>query len=100
MIDMIDVLNKLESFGLIKQAKRTGNHMMIRCPFHSDGKESHPSCGVLLTDIVRDGKKTAAGHFNCFACHASMPLPKAVDFLLKQHDISQDAVSWLQENIP
>ena len=38
MIDMIDVLNKLEAEGLIKQAKKTGKHMMIHCPFHSDGK--------------------------------------------------------------
>ena len=100
MVDIVEVLNKLEALGLIHQAKRTGNHMMIRCPFHSDGKEQHPSCGVLLTDEVRDGKKTAAGHFHCFACHTSKRLPDAVDFLLKQKKISQDGVSWLRENIP
>ena len=100
MIDMINVLNKLEALGLIKQAKRTGNHMMIHCPFHSDGNEKHPSCGVLLVDEVRDGKKISAGHFHCFSCHTSKKLADAVDFLLKEHKISQDGSSWLAENIP
>lgn len=100
MIDIIAMLNKLEALGLIKQAKRTGDHMMIHCPFHGDGKEAHPSCGVLLVDIVRDGKKTSAGHFNCFSCHTSKKLPDAIDFILKQHGITQDGNSWLQENVP
>lgn len=99
-VDMIEVLNKLEALGLIKQAKRTGDHMMIHCPFHGDGKEKHPSCGVLLVDKVSGGKKVSAGHFNCFSCHTSKRLPEAVDFLLKQKNIPQDGISWLKENIP
>jgi hypothetical protein len=100
MVDIIAVLNKLEALGLIKQARQTGDHMMIHCPFHSDGNEKHPSCGVLLVDKVKDGKKIAAGHFNCFSCHTSKKLSDAVDFLLKQKKIPQDGISWLKENIP
>lgn len=100
MIDMIDVLNKLEAEGLIKQAKKTGKHMMIHCPFHSDGKEKHPSCGVLLEDVVSDGKKVAAGHFNCFSCHTSKKLVDAVDYLLKEQNRGIDGVTWLRQNVP
>ena len=99
-VDVLDVLNKLENLGFIKQAKKTGNHMMIKCPFHGDGKEVHPSCGVLLVDEYRDGNKISAGHFHCFSCHASKRLPDAVDYILKQNGYTQDGVSWLTENAP
>ena len=100
MVNMIEVLNKLEALGLIRQARRVNDHMMIHCPFHSDNNEQHPSCGVLLEDKVNNGKKISAGHFNCFSCHVSKKLPDAVDYLLKKHKISQDGISWLRENIP
>lgn len=100
MLDVIEVLNKLEAFGMIKQHKRTGNYMTITCPFHGDGQERKPSCGVLLVDEVRAGKKYPAGLFHCFTCHYAKPIHEAVSDLLKLQHIDKDGRDWLKENIP
>ena len=58
--------------GDIKQAlnnqklhtiRKKGDSIMVTCPHHSEGQESHPSCGIYI------GKKQEKyGHFNCFTC--------------------------------
>ena len=61
-----EILLKLQEMDLIRLAKKSGDYYMCRCPIHSDGKEKNPSCGVLLHDVVRDGKVTPAGFTHCF----------------------------------
>lgn len=94
------ILDKLESFGLLRQKKQSGSYMQIYCPFHNDGNESRPSCGVLLTDEYRNGKKYPAGWFHCFTCHYSKNIGEAVNDLLRIKEISDDAAAWIKENIP
>lgn len=59
-----------------------GDNVFIQCPFHSDGKEKHPSCTVFARD---DDKYTAKGITHCFACGISVPL-----FTLVGHCFDQD----------
>ena len=61
MVDVLAVLEKLESLGFLRTHKRVGNYMQIFCPFHSDGNERKPSCGVLLYEEVRNGQKYPQG---------------------------------------
>lgn len=58
-----EVLHKLEEMGLLELIRITGDYYQIRCPFHEDKK---PSCGVLLHDVVRNGKTYPAGFTHCF----------------------------------
>lgn len=99
-MDVSAVLNKLEAMQLLRTCKRSGNYMQIYCPFHSDGKEKKASCGVLLIDEVRAGKKYKAGTFHCFSCGYVGDLPKAITDLLALHHISKSGLDWLKENIP
>lgn len=100
MIDVIVVLDKLESLGLIKTRKRVGNYMQIYCPFHNDGNERKPSCGVLLHEEIRNGKKYPQGWTHCFSCGFAKSLPDMVTELLKIYNINKSGLDWLHENIP
>ena len=90
--DITDVLKVLESNGLIRINKRTGNYMQIYCPIHSDGNEKKPSCGVLLSDEMRNGKKYPAGLFHCFSCGFAKKLPDAISEILKNKSISMSGI--------
>jgi len=94
------VVDQLDTLGLIRKHRITGNWYQIYCPFHSDGQERKPSCGVLLEDEYRNGSAYKAGMFHCFACGASYSLQQGVSVLLKNHSIQEDALTWMKENIP
>ena len=100
MTDITEVLKVLQDNGLIRVSKRTGNYMQIYCPIHSDGNEKKPSCGVLLNDEMRNGKKYPAGLFHCFSCGFAKKLPDAISEILKNKSISMSGIEWLKENVP
>lgn len=100
MIDVEAILHKLESLNMIRLNRITGDYYSIYCPIHKDGKENRPSCGVLLHDIYKAGKKYPAGFCHCFSCGYAKSLPDLITDLLKKHNISKSGIEWLQENIP
>lgn len=99
-MDIYAILEKLENMGFLKMHKQVGNYMQIYCPFHKEGHEKRPSCGVLLHDEFRAGKKYPRGWFHCFTCGFSHTLPDAVTELLKIKHIDKSGIEWLSENIP
>lgn len=100
-MDMVQIVENLESLGLIRtNNKITGDWYQIYCPFHKDGKERKPSCGVLIRDSYRNGRHTPAGFFNCFTCGHKKPLVESVQEILKMKGIGGSGLEWLNENIP
>lgn len=51
---------------------------MITCPFHKNGKEHSPSCGVLLKEKVVREKKYEAGTVHCYTCGYTADLPQFI----------------------
>ena len=100
MMDMPAVVDKLAAFGLLRTDRVRGSWYTIYCPFHNNGQERKPSCGVSLTDEYRGGKHYPAGTFHCFSCGAVFSLTEAVTELLKLHNVTQDSRTWITENIP
>ena len=96
-MDVINILEKLAEYNLIKLNRPLGRYYSIYCPFHSDGNERRPSCGVLLNDEYRNGQYYPAGWTHCFTCHYAKDLPDMITDLLKLHSIDSDGVSWLKE---
>lgn len=94
------VVNVLDSLGYIRKKKQTGDWYTIYCPFHKDGKERKPSCGVLLRSQSRSGKLTEAGLFHCFTCHYSAPLVPSVEKILRINGVSESATEWLRSHVP
>lgn len=99
-LDMMLVINRLQDSGLLRAHRQTGNYMQIYCPFHSNGQERKPSCGVLMHSETRNGKTYSQGFFHCFTCQTKKSLESAVDYILKDHGHTQSGVEWLKENIP
>ncbi len=99
-MDVPVILDKLESLGFIRLARKTGNYQQVYCPFHNDGNEKKPSCGVLLHQEYRNGKSYPEGWFHCFSCGASYTMVEAVTEMLKLHSITGSGKDWLVENIP
>ena len=67
---------QLEEQGIIlfQSIKRTGNNLMIHCPFHKGGQERRPSCGVKL----KGDDKVPAGYVHCFTCGYSAPFTQMI----------------------
>ena len=98
-LDVELVLHKLEDLHLLRLSKPSGEWYQIYCPFHSNGEERRPSCGVALNDQYRGGKTFKAGTVHCFTCNTVKSLPDTITYLLQQHSISKTGLDWLKENV-
>lgn len=98
-MDVERILRKLEELEYVRLSKITGDYYTVYCPFHKDGKERKPSCGVLLRDQYRNGQKYPAGFWHCFTCGAAKTMVDAVTEILKSRHVSKSGLDWLKENI-
>lgn len=98
-MDVEKILRKLEEFQYIRLGKITGDYYTIYCPFHKDGQERKPSCGVLLRDQYRNGQKYPAGWFHCFTCSWAKSMVDSVTEILKSKNIGKSGLEWLKEHI-
>lgn len=99
-MDVELILTKLAQFNFIRLNRIVGDWYSVYCPFHNDGNERRPSCGVLLHDQYRNGQVYPAGFWHCFACGTAMTMLEAVNKLLQIHGIDESEAQWLSENIP
>lgn len=99
-MDVEAILNRMESMELIRLSRPVGDYYQVYCPIHSGGQEKKPSCGVLLHDQVKNGRKYPAGFCHCFSCGWAKSLPDTITEILKIKHISQSGLDWLKENIP
>lgn len=97
---MVSVVEHLSDLGFFRARKVTGDWYTVYCPFHKNGNERKPSCGISLKTSVRNGVVRQAGHLNCFTCHASMSLKEAVERLKDGLDLSESDVEWIHRNVP
>jgi len=73
-----DIKLQLYGTGLLKEMNSTGSDLMITCPFHKNGKEHSPSCGVLLKEKVLKNKKYEAGTVHCYTCGYTADFPQFI----------------------
>lgn len=99
-MDVVAILEKLQSLNLIRLNKVSGDYYSCYCPFHSDGKERRPSFGILLHDQYRNGQSYPKGFSHCFTCQHADTLPNTITRILKTKSISKSGLDWLKENIP
>ena len=52
------------------------DNIIVTCPFHKDGQESHPSCSVYTR---ADSQKVDYGTYHCFTCGAAGSLVELVE---------------------
>lgn len=75
-----------------------GQDIQITCPFHKNGQESKPSCGVTTREFKRGGRVIKAGTANCFSCKTHMELPNLISFCFGKDDDGVFGEHWLLEH--
>ena len=98
-MDVERILRKLEEMEYVRLSRITGDYYTVYCPFHKDGKERKPSCGVLLREQYKNGQRYPAGFWHCFTCGTAKTMVEAVTEILKSRNISKSGLEWLKENI-
>lgn len=89
-----DIKRELFGTGLLKDMNNTGSDMMITCPFHKNGRENSPSCGVLLREKTVRDKKYEAGTVHCYTCGYTADFPQFIADVLGL-DNSVAGYKWL-----
>ena len=99
-MDVVKVLEKMQDMKMIRLHRIIGNYYQVYCPIHNNGNERKPSCGILLTDEVRNGQKYPEGFAHCFSCGLAMSLPDLISKILEERGISsRSGIEWLKENV-
>lgn len=99
-MDVELILNKMQDMNLIRLARITGNYYQVYCPIHNNGQENKASCGILLHEEVRNGRRYPQGFCHCFSCGWAKSLPETITQILKNKNIGKSGLDWLNENIP
>ena len=79
---------------ILKDINETGNNVMVTCPFHKDGNERKPSCGVSTIETP----DTPAGTVHCFTCGRNMQFDRFISYLLGVEDGGSTGRQWLIEH--
>lgn len=80
-----------------KDIKKTSDDLMVTCPFHKNGQESKPSCGIK----IRTDEKGSVGTVHCFSCGQTSDLSGVVQYLLgaKYNYVEVESLFHLQNMI-
>lgn len=93
---IINILNKLKSElhnGLLKDIAEKSEDVIVTCPRHKGGNESHPSLQIYNKS---NNPKLERGFFHCFTCQYSGPLYRLVADCL---EVSEEyGKKWLIDN--
>ena len=88
-------LNGIDRF---RSMKRTQDHIQCTCPFHKDGQERRPSCGITTNDIRQGDKLVRAGTVHCLACGYTGTLEETISRLFGYNDLGVFGTAWLKKN--
>lgn len=88
-----DDLNKL-GIDKLRKIVIAANDARITCPWHNDGKEKKPSCGVALYGDA----KTQQGIVHCFACQKTATFAEFISNCFGFEDKGEYGNKWLEEN--
>ena len=93
-LDIIDIITELknqlsiENVNLFNQIKELPEDIMVSCPFHKDGQERKPSCGIRKKD----------GWLHCFTCGESCSIEQLISRCFGKDDFGQYGLNWLKNN--
>ena len=83
---------------LFRRTKSLGSNMQFSCPFHGDGMERHPSCGMSRDIRYSGGKIIEAGTVHCFTCGYTGKLNEFISTLFNRNDGGFFGNQWLKRN--
>lgn len=105
LADELEVLTELQSQLAIngvyrfRKFRRIPQHIQFSCPFHKDGQEMNPSCGITTEDIkYANGRVVKAGSVHCFTCGYTSNLETMISRLFGHEDFGTFGAEWLKKN--
>lgn len=81
------------SNGKLKHIEDKGRNIVITCPVHKGGMETHPSCNVLS---VTDDPELEAGFTHCFTCGYKASITQLIGDLFDRDE--EFGTEWLCDN--
>ena len=93
-LDLIDIIKELKEqltlnhIYLFNTIKELPEDLMVNCPFHKEGQERKPSCGIRKSD----------GWCHCFSCKESCSLEQMISRCFGKNDLGQYGLNWLKNN--
>lgn len=93
-LELIDIINALKNelsannLYLFSNVKELPNDIMVSCPFHKNGQERRPSCGIRKAD----------GWVHCFTCGESCSLEQLISRCFDKNDLGQYGLNWLKNH--
>ena len=97
---LTELRSQMQANGIdkLKKMKQSGNNVQITCPFHSDGQESKPSCGISLVDVKVKDKIVEAGTVHCFSCGYTASFEEFISNCFNHNDGGVFGHKWLAKN--
>lgn len=97
VMDIITTLrNQLAAEGqhYFDHIRQSGTNIQVTCPFHADGHERRPSCGISCQRVG----DVPAGTVHCFTCGWSGNLQTMISELMGRDDYGIAGARWLIKN--
>lgn len=91
--DIITVLRSQLAAGGVKlfsTIRSSGTNIQVTCPFHNNGQERRPSCGISCID-----KEVPAGTVHCFTCGWTGSLQQMISHVMGYDDFGEMGTRWL-----
>lgn len=95
-----DLKDSLRDSGtiLFPQVKPLANTIQFSCPFHGNGQERHPSCGMFKVDQDRGDRVIPAGTVHCFTCGYYGSLTEFISNTFGYMDGGRFGNNWLKQH--
>lgn len=97
ILEIIETLKfdlNLKGISLFSTIKPGQDNIQVSCPYHKEGKEKKPSCGISLYPK----KKFEAGIVHCFTCGTTKKLTELIsDCFGHYNDNGKYGLEWLKE---
>lgn len=94
-VPVIDVLYRLRlalTNGKLREIKDGTENIVVTCPDHSGGQESHPACNIY----IGEDSNIDYGYFNCFVCGSRGSFLRFVAHCFESSE--EYAKNWLLKN--
>ena len=99
IIDILrEELSNQQGRYILRRTKSLANNYQFSCPFHSEGLENHPSCGMTREVGYSRGKVIDPGTVHCFTCGYTSPLPKFIADVLGNVRGELFGMQWLKQH--
>lgn len=84
--------------SLFARTKSLSSNMQFSCPFHNNGQEKKPSCGMRRETEVNGNVVIESGTVHCFTCGYTAGLDKFVSDVFGRTDNGKYGNQWLKRH--